>query len=773
MILRLSFLFLFLTLPDCGCGDKSQAESDAATDTAADTNDADAVDTDAQDAGDGGDHLEDTTLDATGDGADDPIADAPSDSFDADTSPEATCWPDPVAAPIFEPNPTARADAFKLFYKERSQRVLRSVNRFALAGDVTAANFFGRVAVARSGNAYEVVPGPNDNMPMGKSLFATWKLYQALGGRDFELSLIRMLEGAVFNESVSGHPGLTTREALPGWTLITDGVTDTITRTRFGAAIDPPATPDPGLEQEILDTFYDGVTFTYRENPEEYFFSFMPVHDTGPFAITYVFDELDHAPPFLRQSDCCSSFMISQRGPWAGAYWGNHNSRDNFTDIAIGFIAAMEMSWMDCLPPDVQDAALRAVEAARRTGDNIMANGSRLMTVDEWHDYDTLTVAGWKNPDGEEESQDLGSLNSCAMIYLAHAISSSGLSSPVPATPLPGTFGPPGLMALLPLLGLSTDGSPDTCNSIDEAFGGVMWDQLARPGFWNLMRTIAPDTLFSLIDSTLDDFADMLIGPVALAYYARMNGDTALYNEAIANMTNMLRVQEIMATIVRDDGNPARIARLGQMEYMGGIYARMLLLDSSLSFISGFGRGEGHTSYLENQLAMADTSTLPLMSDAEIEAKVETGLAAITERAPWRVDRYRDRFGYDPPVRRSGDGYEAVQSDDSWGPVENPRHVVLGLGGIDLWFEAGLCMESPLTLDCSWARLGCGHVDLDAGGSVDGADIALFDSLWGTWGADAICTDENDHCDHADLDLSGVLNSDDRAYIEAAQGCVP
>jgi len=762
MMRRLSLYFLFLLISGYGCGDEGHGGFDAMTDTAAD----------AMDTGDG-DTLEDTTHDGMPDSVDDPFADTPSDSTDTWTPTDAACWPDPVPVPIFEPNPAAREDAFKLFYKERSQRVLLSVNRFALAGDAVPANFFGRAAVARSGNAWEVVPGPNDNMPMGMSLFATWKLYQVLGGRDFELSLIRMLEGAVFNEAVSGHPGLTTREALPGWTRTMDGVSDTITRTCFGVATDTPVTYDPGLEQEILDTFYDGVSFTYRENPEEYFFNFMPIHQPGPFAVTYVFDELDHDPPFLRQSDCCSSFMISQRGPWAGAYWGNHNSRDNFTDIAIGFIAAMEMSLMDCLPSDVLEAARNAVEAARRTGNNIVMNGNRLMTVDEWHDYDTLTVAGWKNPDGEQESQDLGSLNSCAVIYLAHAVSSSGLSAPVPATPLPGSFGPPGLMSLLPLLGLSSDGSPDTCNSIDEAMCGVTWDQLARPGIWNLMKTLAPDTLFSLIDSTLDDFAEMLIGPAAIAYFARMNGDTALQSEATANLTHLLRVQEIMAEIVRDDGNPDRIARIEEMEYMGAVYARMFQLDSALSHISGFGRGEEHTRYLEDQLSLSDTPYWPLMSDAEIEARVEARLESISARAPWRVDRYRDRFGYDPPIRRAGDGYEAIQADGNWGPTENSRHVVLGLGGIDLWFEAALCMESLLTLDCSWARLGCAHVDLDGSGEVDGADISYFDSLWDTWGADAICTEENAYCDRADLDLSGVLNNDDREYLETAQGCMP
>lgn len=687
--------------------------------------------------------------------------------------PEMECWPEPSSEPLSAPNPSARADAFSLFYRERSERVLTSVHRFALGGDVTMASFFGRAAVARSGTAYEVMLGPSDNMPMGMSLQASYRLYQALGGRDFELTLIRMLRGAAFNEAVSGHPGLTTREALPGWTRVVDGGSGTVARTRLGEPIAPADPAAPELEQEVIDRFYQGHTFTYRENPEEVFFQLMPLHETGPFAVTYVFSELDGSPAFLRQSDCCSSFMRSERGPWAGAWWGNHNSRDNFTDVAMGFLAALDLERLACVPEDLREAAAIAAEAGRRTGDRVLEDGNALMTVDEWHDYDTLTVAGWKNPDGEQESQDLGSLNSCAMIYLAHAISSDGLRAPVPATPMPGASAMAPIGTLLTLLDFPSDGTPETCNSIDEAFGGVLWGDISGPRLDELLGSLSPETVLGIIDSTMDDFAEMLIAPVGLAIYATMTGDGVLYDEAIANLENLLAFQQGLEEYVRADGDPNRIARLEQMQYMAGVYARMFRLDSPLADVAGFERAEDHLRYLESPLELEDTAPEPLISDEDILARVEARLEAITERAPWRVERYRERFGSTPPVRRAGEGYEAVQSDGSWGPVENPRHALFGFGSIDLWFEAALCMDSPQTLDCSWAKLGCAHVDLDTDGSVDSEDIARFDSISGSFPNGTTCSQDNGWCDRADLDRSGVIDDDDRAFLEAAQGCTP
>jgi hypothetical protein len=685
--------------------------------------------------------------------------------------PPKQCWSDPSTEPVAEPNPSARADGFRLFYRERSERILRSVNRFALGGDVTMASFFGRSAVAKNGDSYEVVLGPNDNMPMGMSLQATYRLYQALGGRNFELTLIRMLRGAAFNEAVSGHPGLTTREALPGWTRIVDGHTNTVTRTRLGEPIATMAPAAPELEQEIIQQFYQGDAFTYRENPQEFFFQLMPLHETGPFAVTYVFSELDASPAVLRQSDCCSSFIRSERGPWAGAWWGNHNSRDNFTDLAMGFLTAMDIERLACVPDDLREAAATAAESGRRTGDRIILDGNVLTTVDEWHDYDTLTAAGWKNPDGEQESQDLGTFDSCAMIYLAHAISSDGLRAPVSPTPNPGEKAVSYVGTILKLMNFPSDETPETCNSIDEAFGGTTWKDLAGPKLDELLTGLGPDLVLGLVDSASDDFAEMMMAPIGLATYANMTGDRALYREAISTLEHQMEFQQSLADYVYADGDPDRIARVEQLQYMVGVYARMFRLDSPLSLITGFRRGEDHLDHLEAPLQLEDTEPEPLISDEEIVARVEARLEAITERALWRVERYRERFGSTPPVRRAGDGYEAIQLNGEWGPVENPRHRVFGFGSIDLWFEAALCMDNPQTLDCSWARLGCGHGDLDGNGSVDEQDIAVFESIGAAFPSDATCSDDNGWCDRADLDQSGLIDEDDRAFLVAAEGC--
>ena len=161
-----------------------------------------------------------------------------------------TTMPSSVTIPQPTVNPSAKADAFKLFYRERAERTVLSLNRFAVAGDTVFASVFDKNRIARSGNEYEVVPGPKDNNPIGMAVFGAWKGYQALGGRDLELTLIRLFEGLVFNEQVSGHPGLTCREALPGWTLKIDGVNGQISRARGGGGLTPPISYSLDLEQE-------------------------------------------------------------------------------------------------------------------------------------------------------------------------------------------------------------------------------------------------------------------------------------------------------------------------------------------------------------------------------------------------------------------------------------------------------------------------------------------------------------------------------------------
>lgn len=691
----------------------------------------------------------------------------------------------------------AKADAFKLFYRERTERALASLNRFSLAGDVVAANAFGSASVARSGNEWEVVPGPDDNNPFGKTLFSTWKLYQAMGGRALELSLIRMFEGIVFNEAVSGHPGLTTRMAYPAWRRTMDGVGRTVSRTRFGAPVTPAVAYPPELEQEILDTFFPGTVFVYRENPEETFFHLMPALNTGSFALTYVFHELDHDPPFLRQSDCCSSFMKTQKGPWQGAYWGNHNSRDNFTDYAMGFLAAFEAEAAPGLPPDLARAAANAAEAARRVGDHVVAHGNVLMTVDEWHDYDTLTPAGAMNPDGEVEWQDLGSLASCQMAYVARAVSGQGLSWPVPDVPLPGAIETSAIRDLFRRLGLPPPPLPVVqCRSLDDAFIGLTWREILDIEIfgiplWNvadLIARLAPDLFPELLGGMMDDFYEMMLGSVVLCFYAQHAGDEELYSEARRSLQNFVELQAILARLVYHTASRPRILEVNgpvavleqiraadQMLYRGAVYARMFGFDPPRGALDGFELGDAGIAYVERYLERGDTPEQALLDDEAIAALIESRLAATMDRAPWRVDRYRERFdplGETPyPVRRAGDGYESIGPDGQWMPTENARHAPFHIPSLGLWFEAPLCVQATDTLDCTWARLGCAPADLDGDGTADDADTALFEESYARYGWGARCSEANRHCDGADLDRSGYLNRADRAFMEAAQGC--
>ena len=56
-------------------------------------------------------------------------------------------------------------------------------------------------------------------------------------------------------------------------------------------------------------------------------------------------------------------------------------------------------------------------------------------------------------------------------------------------------------------------------------------------------------------------------------------------------------------------------------------------------------------------------------------------------------------------------------------------------------------------------------------GLVDDADEALFTAAYNEYGTGATCSAGNDWCDGADLDLSGVLDDEDTAFMTAALGC--
>ena len=162
----------------------------------------------------------------------------------------------------------AASRAFRLYHRERVERVMVAYNRFVLTGDATFANTMGMVAVARQGDEYEIVPGPENNSLIGTSTYTTWHAYKVFRSRTLALSLIRMFNGLAFYEAISGHPGMTVRMAYPGWTRVMDGKAGTVSRTRLGQPVTPPLATDPALEAEVLQAFYQDVRITYRENPD-------------------------------------------------------------------------------------------------------------------------------------------------------------------------------------------------------------------------------------------------------------------------------------------------------------------------------------------------------------------------------------------------------------------------------------------------------------------------------------------------------------------------
>ncbi|MCZ7582410.1 MAG: hypothetical protein M5R36_03235 [Deltaproteobacteria bacterium] len=768
----MAILVAFFCLTACGDDDDDDAGTPAPED---DDDDAAPDDDDDTDDFDHPDWPDDDTDVPDDDTSDDDIDDDVDDDADDDTDPD---WPP-------DPNPDAKADAFRLFYRERTARTLLSYNRFGLAGDAAFGTTIGKYYIARDGDEYEIVPGPNDNNPIGMSAFTAWNLYKAIGGRDLELTLIRLFEGLVFSERVTGHDGLTVREALPGWTLVLDGVADEITRTHNGAPVTPPVTYPAPLEQEILDTFFDGVVITYREDPEEYYFSFKPINELGEYAITFVFDEL---PNYLRISNCCSSWMIAKQGDWTGAFWGNHNSRDNFTDYVMGYLAALDAAQTPGLPADLALAAQHAADAGRRVGDTTVANGNILMTVDEHHGYATLTPAGQVRPDGTTEWQDLGSLASCPMAYLAQALSEDGLSSPVPEIPLPGAIEHSAIAYLFDLLGIALPAPDFTCKSVDDAFFGLTWRDILRLEVFgvpwydvaDLISRIAPDLIPDLLGGMMDDFVELELGAVGLCYYAEIVGDGPLYAESRANLRNLVRMQQIFADLVyAAAANEAVAAAAGgaldavlasadEMLYMGATYARMFDIDAPLEHFGGFDLGDQRTAWIETRKDMGNTAPWALLTDPEIESEIFTKLAT---KEQWIQDRYTDRFGQTVPVRRSGGGYEAIGPEDTWIPVENPRHV--WFGSIRLWNEAALCAMAPETLDCAWAARGCVAADMDDGGAVNADDTTLFDTAWTLYGDGAACSPGNGYCDGADLDGSGTLDGEDRALSRGGAGMRP
>ncbi len=676
------------------------------------------------------------------------------------------------ATPVADADAAARA--FSLFYRERVERAVLAWNRFVLVGDTGAATTISTVAVARDGNHFEIVPGPADNNRIGASTFAVAQAYALYRSRTLALTLVRMLEGLSFISEVTGHRGVTAREAFPGWTRTVDGNSSAVTRLRDGTSVVSPRPLDSALEDEIVRSFYAGVSITYRENPAEFYFSFKPGQDPTAYSITYVFSEL---PRFIRSSDCCSSLMRTPEGyDWAGAFWGNHNSRDNSQDLALGYLTAMQLAGDERADPIVRDAARRALAVGHDVGDRVGENGGRIMTVDEFHDYETLTVSGELRPDGVGEPEDLGSMSECPRAYLARAISTPGLSTPIPALPLPGSIETLIQEALGPLVRLTSCEIPTgerLCTSLDDAYCGATVAEFPRLEilgipWWDaitLVERLAPGTAASLLGSFQDDYREIVAAGAALVRYADLAREPALADEARSALQQETDLLRAFADLLYGSRSPAE---RDAERYEAALHDAIAGLPVARADFGDFAQAEARIASIERLLTMPDTEPWPLRTDEEIVSAVEDQLANAGPYDSVRVARYRERFGEEPPVRRTADGYEAQGPEGIWRPVENPHH--RSIGGLSLLEELPLCAFAPQILDCTWAAVGWERADLDANGHVDTSDAQRFDTAANAFGASR-CTARNDWCDGADLDHTGVVDALDRRFLAAADGC--
>lgn len=682
-------------------------------------------------------------------------------------------------APSLPPvNPEAATRGFKLYYKERLNRALTAYNRYQMIGDASFALGTGNPMVKKVGDAIEVVPLFGDNNKFGTAAFNTYYAYKALGTRELELTLLRMLEGLVFFEEVTGHPGLTSRDARPGWTRTMDGVAGKVTRTRGGKSFTPPAMTALDIDLDVLGAFYDGVRITYREDPTDFSFSYEPAADPVEYSVTR-----SHAiiPGYIPLSDCCATAVQVPAGnTWEGAFWSNHNSRDNWPDIGLGYAAA-RLALEDPNASDaVHDAARRAVASGKNIGDLIFESGGNLMTVSEHDSYDKLLVSGAIRPHGLSENEDLGSLANCPDAYLSKALSSDGLALPVPEIPVPGAAT---VESMLMEGMINCEPDPDrTCTSLFDGFCGIAWgesDKLTALGmpFLDVVRTLekaSPGMAETLLGRFQGDFEHIVESMLAIIHWSVATGDEELAAEtrkALKDMTDLMR--EFADVIWPDPTNESRRSQEAEAARLDAIAG----VDVIEEHRGDFADEENRISKMEELLNLSDTEPATLLTDAEILEKVEAKLADLqadthpSGRAQVVYDRYRDAYDMEPPVRRKGNGYEARRTGGDWMPAEVPQHT--HAGGRELLALAPICDTAPEIIDCRWAKLGCARADLNGDKLVDAKDESRFDA---EFEAGRVCgRDEaigrSVPCDGLDLDGSGKLDDLDQAFMAAADGC--
>lgn len=683
--------------------------------------------------------------------------------------PDMTQWVlDPLPdAPPEDATDASRAAGFKLYYAERVNRILTAGHRYWFMGDTGWATTTRGPKVARSGNQYEVLVGPSDNNRIGNTVWNVYNAYRVFRTRELELTLIRLLNGLVFFEEVTGHPGMTSRAAYPGWTRVVDGVNGTTTHSRLGAAITAPPLGQ-NIQADVISTFFAGLEFTYRENPEDFLFNLFPAFDPGKYAMTISFIEL---PKTIRSGECCSSLLSTPdgRGRWAGAYWNNHNSRDNFPDLGLGYLAARLVADDATMPTDVQAAGDAAAQGGEAIGDLILANDMSIMTVSNYGaDYDTFEISGTLRPHGEPENQDLGSLGVCTMAFMAQAMSSEGLNPGEPI-PLPYStdkefFSSPQLQANL---GCDIPDEP-TCVTLNDGFCGRPWgafqqlEYQGQPIFeWFEAN---PQLAQALLESWQNDFDDVTEAAMVVYHYARHIGEEALVEQARRAVYDLTELQNALADYAFGDDE----ARRARQRLRSNLYKAECDLPASTEDFAEFAQYEAEAAFVESVLTLGDTQPAALLTAAEIQSSIDARLAGALEHV---VERYNTTYPGEPPVRRTMNGYEARGDDINawpWREVEVPRHA--SLGSPPLLEAIPLCEQAPHWLSCEWAVLGCARPDLDSSGTVDGSDVALFDAAQ-TMFAGQACDDQNNWCDGADLDRSGTSDASDRAFIEAADGC--
>jgi hypothetical protein len=753
------------------CGDDDHDDSGGG--------DAPAVDDDLNDD-DIDDDSDDDANDDLNDDADDDANDDADDDIDDDVDDD-----DPI---VFDPwdNPTAAADAFRLYYKERIARTLIAYNRFMLVNDVVPAHTLGATHIAKSGGDYDVHLHPKDNNDIGHSAFNAWHAYKVFGSRDLALTLIRQFEGLAVAEEVSGISGLTCREWQPGFVLTIDGLAGTVERTKYGIPTDAAEDYPVALEDEIVQAFFADGVYTYRGDPSEYYFNIEPILNPGAYALTFVHEEM---PDFLRVSDCCSSFMVSKLGTFGGYFWGNHNSRDNFPDYARGYFAACQAMDDPDADADVIASAARACASGQRIGDSVVDNGYNLMTVQEFEPYDeaNLIVAGEIRPDGTDEGLEwLGSMNSCQMSYMAKALSTQGLSSADEIVESPGAYEILAVKFLFEYFGLQPPDIAKTCSHIDDAYIGMGWGELLDLSLfdipmWDIFEGLLnafPDEIVEVLKTLADATHQPEESAAALVYYAQGLSDNAeLLQQSRETLFHILEIQRRSARLIYDwaQGQPVPpqdvINKAVDEMIKAARYAHIAGVGNEDYDSFGFAEDEYGNAQFEAVLQRGDSNPRPLRTDDEIWAIIESELQDNEDR-PLTYDRYLERFPTpeDMPLRRFDDHYEAVGLDGEFHEIPNISHQGFG-GGADLWNTLPNCALAPSVLDCRWAVLGCERPDLNADGAVDAADQALFDAAWAAHGEGAACDDGNAWCDGADLDQNGALEQEDADFISAAQGC--